>query len=238
MLNTLILCPSARLARSIQNDISRRQLQAKQKQWQSAPVLTLSQWLDNVVIEEALLSGKIAEPHALLSPFNEQLLWQEVITQSLQKNAFGDLFDVAGLASAAIEANRYMIAWKLHVPREYQAEESRQFMQWQRAFQQRCSQLNVLESVRHMDWQLDCLAQSTHRLPAHIEFAGFDQTAPQEQRLREILANLNVEVTEYVTTRADLAQTNHVSLENQEAECRAAVAWAKQRLDENPGAKR
>ncbi|MEI2635557.1 MAG: PD-(D/E)XK nuclease family protein [Methylotenera sp.] len=236
MLNTLILCPSARLARSIQNDISRRQLQAKQKQWQSAPVLTLSQWLDNV-IEETLLSGKITEPHALLSPFNEQLLWQEVITQSLQKNAFGDLFDVAGLASAAIEANRYMIAWKLHVPREYQAEESRQFMQWQRAFQQRCSQLNVLESVRHMDWQLDCLAQSTHRLPARIEFAGFDQTAPQEQRLREILANLNVEVTEYVTTRAEPAQTNHVSLENQEAECRAAVAWTKQQLDKSPSAK-
>ena len=236
MLNTLILCPSARLARSIQNDITRRQLQAGQQQWQSAPVLTLSQWLDNV-IEEALLSGEIAELHALLSPFNEQLLWEEVITQSLQKNDFGDLFDVTGLASAAIEANRYMVAWKLHVPREHQAEESRQFMQWRRAFQQRCSQLNVLESVRYMDWQLDCLARNAGLLPARIEFAGFDQTAPQEQRLREILMKHGVQVTEYVTTHAEPAQTQHVSLENQEAECRAAVAWAKQRLDENPNAK-
>ena len=236
MLNTLILCSSARLARSIQNDITRRQLQAGQQQWQSAPVLTLSQWLDNV-IEEALLSGEIAEPHTLLSPFNEQLLWQEVITQSLQKNAFGDLFDVAGLASAAIEANRYMVAWKLQVPREFQAEESRQFMQWQRAFQQRCRQLSVLESVRHMDWLLDCLAQHAGLLPARIEFAGFDQTAPQEQRLREILMKHGVQVTAYVTTRAEPAQTQHVSLENQEAECRAAVAWAKQHLDENPSAK-
>ncbi|HNV89159.1 MAG TPA: PD-(D/E)XK nuclease family protein [Methylotenera sp.] len=236
MLNTLILCPSARLARSIQNDITRRQLQAGQQQWQSAPVLTLSQWLDNV-IEEALLSGEIAELHALLSPFNEQLLWEEVITQSLQKNDFGDLFDVTGLASAAIEANRYMVAWKLHVPREHQAEESRQFMQWRRAFQQRCSQLNALESVRYMDWQLDCLARNAGLLPARIEFAGFDQTAPQEQRLREILMKHGVQVTEYVTTHAEPAQTQHVNLENQEAECRAAVAWVKQRLDENPNAK-
>ncbi|MGB7816029.1 MAG: PD-(D/E)XK nuclease family protein [Methylotenera sp.] len=236
MLNTLILCPSARLARSIQNDITRRQLQAGQQQWRSAPVLTLSQWLDNV-IEEALLSGEIGEPHALLSPFNEQLLWEEVIKQSLQKNDFGDLFDVTGLASAAIEANRYMVAWKLHVPREYQAEESRQFMQWQRAFQQRCSLLNVLESVRYMDWQLDCLARNVVLLPARIEFAGFDQTAPQEQRLREMLANLNIEVSEYLTTRAEPAQAQNISLENQEAECRAAVAWAKQQLDENPNAK-
>ncbi len=236
MLNTLILCPSPRLARSIQNDITRLQLQAGQQQRQSAPVLTLSQWLDNV-IEEALLSGEIAEPHALLSPFNEQLLWEEVITQSLQKNDFGELFDVTGLASAAIEANRYMVAWKLHVPREHQAEESRQFMQWRRAFQQRCSQLNVLESVRYMDWQLDCLARNAGLLPARIEFAGFDQTAPQEQRLREILMKHGVQVTEYVTTQAEPAQTQHVNLENQEAECRAAVAWVKQHLDENPNAK-
>ena len=89
MLNTLILfplilCPSARLVRSVKNDIARQQFQAGQHQWQSAPVLTLGQWLDNI-IEAGLLSGDIATPQNLLSPFNEQLLWQEVITQSLKK---------------------------------------------------------------------------------------------------------------------------------------------------------
>ena len=127
MLNTLILCPlilcpSARLVRSIKNDIARQQLQAGQHQWQSSPVLTLGQWLENI-IEAGLLSGDIAAPQNLLNPFNEQLLWQEVITQSLKKNAFGELFDVAGLAAAAIEANRYVIAWQLHIPHEQQAEE-------------------------------------------------------------------------------------------------------------------
>jgi len=111
---------------------------------------------------------------------------EEVITQSLKKDAFGDLFDVSGLASAAMEANRYVIAWNLHVPREHQAEESRQFMHWQRAFQQRCSQMNAFESVRYMDWQLSHLAQGAGKLPSRIEFAGFDQTAPQEKRLRKI----------------------------------------------------
>lgn len=238
ILDILILCPTARLVRSIQADIAHKQLQLGQNQWQSAPVHTLSQWLNDIT-EENLLTGQIAEqsPPLALSLFNEQLLWEEVITQSLKKNAFGDLFDVSGLASAAIEANRYVIAWNLHVPREHQAEESRQFSQWQRAFQQRCSQLNVLENVRYMDWQLNCLAQSTHKLPARIEFAGFDQTAPQEQHLSEILTNHNIEVAEYVTTHAKPAQAQHVCLENQEAECRAAVAWTKLNLDKNPNAK-
>lgn len=236
--NSIILCPSARLARSIQHDIAQQKIQAGHSQWQSPDVQTLSQWLEKT-IEQALLTGAIEEaksPYAL-STFNEQLLWEEVIAQSLKNNAFGDLFDLSGLASAAIEANRYMIAWNLHVPTDYQAEETRQFLRWQRAFQQRCSELNALESVRYMDWQLAQLAQLQHQLPASIEFAGFDQTAPQEQRLREILTRLGVKLTEYVTTTAYAAETQHVQLENEDAQLRAAVAWVAQQLSNRPDAK-
>jgi probable DNA repair protein len=233
MQHTLILCPSARLARSITNDLSAQNMQAGKMQWQSAPVMTLQQWLSGI-IETGLLLGDIKTPQALLSPFNEQLLWQQVITESLNKNAFGALFDVAGLAKAASEANQYMVAWRLHVPREQMAEESRQFLHWQRAFQARCKALNVLESVRYFDWQLDCLGLLKSQLPAHIAFAGFDQTAPQEQRLRNILTQKNIEVSQYTTTNANPAQAQHVSLDNIDAECRAAVAWAKQQLTQNP----
>jgi len=233
---SLILCPTARLVRSIQVDIAHAQLLLGQRQWPSTPINTLSQWLDSL-INTSLLSGHIAQPIGELSSFNEQLLWEEVITQSLKKNTFGDLFDIAGLACAAMEANQYQIAWDLHIQREHQAEESRQFVQWQRAFQQRCKQLNVLESVRYMDWQLDYLALGTDTLPAYIEFAGFDQTVPQEQRLRDILIKRGVQVSNYAITLAKPAISQHVNLENQEAECRASVAWAKQTLDKNPKAK-
>jgi len=236
--NSIILCPSARLARSIQSDIAQQQIHAGKLQWHSPNVQTLAQWLEKT-IEEGLLTGTIDEqsPPYALSAFNEQLLWEEVIGLSLQKNAFGELFDISGLASAAIEANRYLIAWNLHVPREQQAEETRQFMYWQRAFQQRCRELGALESVRYMDWQLAQLAQGAGQLPARIAFGGFDQTAPQEQCLRDILVKRGVQVAEYATTASEPAHTLHIQLENQEAECRAAVAWAQQQLAENPAAK-
>lgn len=236
-LNTLILCPSARLARSIQNDIAQQQIQAQKSQWNSPEVQTLTQWLDRIV-EEGMLTGEISAQSApyALSVFNEQLLWEEVITQSLRKNAFGELFDVSGLAKATMEANRYVVAWHLHVPREYQAEESRQFMLWQHAFQNRCAELNVLESVRYLDWQLSHLADTACALPAQIAFAGFDQTAPQEKRLREILQQHGVEVTDYTTTTSLAAQTSHISLEHEDAECRAAVAWAQAYLSQHPQA--
>jgi exodeoxyribonuclease-5 len=236
--NSIILCPTARLARSIQNDIAFKQQQAGQQQWQTANVQTLSQWLQ-VLIQTAQLTGALAADNAPLplSTFNEQLLWQEVITQSLKKNAFGDLFDVAGLALAAMEANQYMVAWHLHVPHDQQAEESRQFLQWQRAFIKRCEALNVLENVRFVDWQLAQLAQEAVALPASIAFAGFDQAAPQEQRLRALLMARGVQVATYATTLPAPAEAQHISLENQEAEYRAAVAWANGYLAEHPQAK-
>ena len=223
MQNRLIICPTARLVRAIQANIAQANLANGLTQWQTAHVLTLPQWLDNFT-ELCMLNGEIAQPKTLLLPFNEQLLWEEVITQSLKKNMFGTLFNVSGLASAAVEANKYMIAWRLHLPREQMSEESRQFVQWQRDFQQRCKQLNVLESVRYMDWQLDYLLDSQLKLPTNIAFAGFDQTAPQEQRLREILMQKNVVVTNFLTTNAAPAQAKHIALDNIEAECRAAVA--------------
>ncbi|PKO47500.1 MAG: DNA helicase [Betaproteobacteria bacterium HGW-Betaproteobacteria-22] len=233
----IILCPSARLARSIQNDIAQQYIQSEKSQWLSPKVQTLSQWL-NLVIEEGLLAGLIvaqSAPYAL-SAFNEQSLWQEVITQSLKKHALGELFDAAGMAKVAVEANRYVVAWNLHVPREHQAEESRQFMLWQQAFRARCAELNVLESVRYFDWQLSQLAQLGDGLPSCIAFAGFDQTAPQEQRLRDVLIELGVTVADYATTASELAQTTQLCLENEEAECRAAVAWAEAYLNAFPQA--
>lgn len=239
--NQLILCPTARLVRAIQADIAKAQAESGYTQWQSTQISTLSQWLD-AQTETRILRGEINHPPQRLSTFNEQLLWEEVIQQSLKKNAFGALFNVSGLANAAMEANAYCIAWHLHIPREGLAEETRQFVQWQSAFQARCARLGVLENVRYVDWQLeliktDALEANIHALSGGIAFAGFDQTAPQEQRLRTILQENHIQVTQYSTTNAEPALAQHISLETSESECRAAVAWAKQQLEANPQCK-
>ncbi len=231
--NSIILCPSARLARSIQSDIAKRHFKADASLWQSPNVYVLSQWLTHI-IEAALLGGRIQHAPEPLTQFNEQLVWEEVIAASLKANAFGDLFDISGLAAAAIEANRYMVAWNLHIPSGQQSEETRQFLRWQRAFQQRCQALNALESVRYMDWQLAQLPLMVEDLPAHIQFAGFDQSNPQEQRLRDVLAAHGTVMSEYVITTTQAAKTKHCQLENADAELRAAVAWVHQQLSADP----
>lgn len=237
--DAVILCSTARLARNLKLVLQRKQIEAGMKQWQSKPVTTVSIWLDEV-IEAALLLGEIDINHAPISELNttqEGLLWEQSIAYSLRKNDASALFDTSGLASAAMEANRLIIEWNLSVSSDNATEETKQFLQWRQRFQHLCREANSLESVRYMSWQLESLEASAGLLPKQIQLAGFDRINPQLQRLINILKRCGVAVTQFPLT-LDSAETQaHISLNDQDTECRAAVAWAKQQLSRKPEAK-
>lgn len=235
---SVILCPTARLARNIQYDISHQHIAKSNNIWPSPMVYTLSQWLQNT-IEIAILSGELNLENIpiALNGFNEQLLWEETIVDALQKNSLRELFDISGLAKLAMEANRYMIAWQLKVPHESQTEEARHFLYWQHLFQQKCSTLKVLETVRYVDWQLNILSKMNSGLPQEILFVGFDQTAPQEKRLRTLLHEHGVKVSNNSFISENIGTEKHIVLKDRTEEIRAVVAWSQQHLTQNPQSK-
>jgi hypothetical protein len=106
----LILCSTPRLARSLQSAYSRRQQGAGLLQWAPLPVMTLSGWLERYA-EEALLTGAADDANAprAMSPMQERLIWEQAIEASLKNLDSAPLFDKAGLAAAAQEANRLLI---------------------------------------------------------------------------------------------------------------------------------
>ena len=65
-----------------------------------------------------------------MSPMQERLIWEQAIEASLKNLDSAPLFDKAGLAAAAQEANRLLIEWNLSLPSEEQTEETRQFLLW------------------------------------------------------------------------------------------------------------
>ncbi len=235
----IILCATTRLARSLQMTIQAREKQNGNNQWLAPEIYTLSDWLDHI-IETAILLGEIEAdtvPTQVLSAMQEGLLWEQSIQQSLKSHVAADLFDTTGLASAAIEANRLMTEWRLKVNTAEATEETLQFMRWREDFQQRCATNNVLEAVRYEEWQINCLARNAGQLPSHIALAGFDRLHPHTKRLITVLENRGVNVSHYVLTMPSVQQCSHVNLTDQDAECRAAVAWSLEQLERNPNAK-
>lgn len=237
---SLIICSTKRIARSLQLAHQAEQQAKGLLQWQPLNVQTLDQWLE-AVFSDALLTGEIDTQYApskKLSQLEERLIWQHVIGAKLKQRDFADLFDLKGLADTCVEANRYMVAWQLNVSEDDAiAEETREFLIWQHAFQARCEHFKGLEEVRYFDWQITCLEKGAGALPNEITFAGFDQTAPQEVKLRRVLQGRGCTVYEHTIGLDQAGATEQVTLQDEVEEIRTMVAWAKRAYDANPKVK-
>lgn len=191
-------------------------------------------------MEQALLCGEISAedmPHGMLSGAQERLLWEQAIESTLKDMDTEPLFDKAGLASAAQEANRLLIEWNLSLASEDMAEETRQFLLWRQRFQALCKQGGWLEPVRYFSWQVQSIESGMGELPVEIALAGFDRISPLQRRLFDAMRTRGVKVETYPLV-FDQPQTAHlVELNDQDGECRAAVVWAKRQLEQNPAAK-
>lgn len=233
--SSLILCSTPRLARSLQGIFQREQVKKGMTKWQPLNAVPLSQWLGQV-LDEAMLLGEMDATHlppTELSTLQESLLWEQSIKHCLKSHDAKDLFDASGLASAAMEANRLVIEWNLHIDMDEATEETKQFLEWRKRFQWLCKQNGYLESVRFANWRLDVLESGVGTLPAHIAFAGFDRINPQLKRLQAVLVKRGVKVSSALLTFDAPQAAQHIVLADQDAECRAAVAWAKAQLAEN-----
>ena len=237
--SSLILCSTPRLARSLQQLHQRTQIAQGAKTWSPLKVMTLSQWLSQWV-EDAVMAGDLDAskmPAGELNTLQESLLWEQSIKHSLKAHEAKELFDTSGLASAAMEANRYIIEWNLSLNADEATEETKQFLVWRNRFQLLCKQSNQLEAVRYANWRLDIMEQGLGSLPSQISFAGFDRINPQLARLQTALIERGVQVSTQLLTFDAPQKLSHITLLDQDAECRAAVAWAQQQLQANPQAR-
>jgi len=234
----VVLCASARLAQGIRQWLQQTYQQQGQSQWQAPQVFPLQDWL-NQRLEYAILCGQIdiaQAPLGMLSSTQEALLWEQAIQHCLRQHAAIDLFNTNGLASAAMEANRYLIEWNISLDMATVSEETRQFLQWRQQFQTLCKQSGTLESVRYQTWQLEQLSQHVLPLPASIQLAGFDRINPHVQTLITILQSAGVQITTFDNS-VPAQQTQRMTFAEAMDEMRAAVHWAQQQLAADPQAK-
>ena len=231
----LIICSTPRLAQSIK----RYHAKINPKTISLTPnTQILNNWLDTHM-SRLLILGEMPPDTAdfyCLSNFEERLLWQQVIKNHLKDNPYQDLFDVNGLANAAIEANNYVQIWQIH-PKNQQhnlnTEESKQFILWQKAFNKICSEKKVLEKCRYVAWQIKQISLFPILLPRVVAIAGYDRIDPQIQSFIDCLTAHDC-IVEIMQTPSVTSSMARIMYSSSDEECRAAVAWAKQQLECSP----
>ena len=247
MNQTITICSTARLVRGVLLRHQQQQLQSGVAQWQASEVYTLQQWLD-MLIGNASLLGLIpsdALPTYLLSSVAEAFLWEQAITTCLAKHEAAALFDIRAMAKSAIEANNLMLNWQINeaeVNAHFISQETRQFLRWRHTFEALCEKQNAIEAARLTALQIALiekynLALSNQiALPLQIQLAGFDRVTPLENRLFEYLKTCGVQIEVAAVHAFGSTHIEYAALNDSKAECRAAVAWAKQKLTQNPQA--
>jgi exodeoxyribonuclease-5 len=244
---TITICATARLARGVLAQHLKNQLEQGVKQWQSAEAYTLKQWLDKLISQASLL-GLIpsdALPNIELSQVAETYLWEQAVEACLAKHEAAALFDIRSIAKSSIEANNLMLNWQIseaEVNQQFMTQETRQFLRWRHTFEALCAKQCAVEPSRLTALQIALLKKYQNdivrdlALPTHIKLAGFDRITPLEAELLVFLKNCGVQVEMILSNLHSNAGIEYYSAIDANSECRAAVAWAMQKLTENPNA--
>ncbi len=241
------ICSTTRLMRGIHLQYQHQQMNAGIAQWRTAEVSTLAMWLDTLIGHASLLGilPSDALPALTLSQVAESYLWEQAIETCLAKHEAAALFDIRALAKSAIEANNLMLNWQLSevdINQHFMTQETRQFLRWRHTFEALCAKQQALEPARLMALQINLIEKYRDAislaiaLPKKILLAGFDRVTPLEKHLFELLKTCGVATEMATLNTSQNSNIQYYSLNDSRAECRAAVAWAKRKLLENPSA--
>ncbi len=235
---SVVICATLRLAQTLAHahDLAAD----KHGSWQTLQSTTFQQWLLNLH-EAMVLRGQ--EPAALagvrvLDPFQERLVWEQVIHEQLDRNT-SMLFDVSALAATAAEAHALIVNWNIPLEQNFNAafasEEQAQFRLWRSQFLDRCHEHGLIDGASLNATLLDHLAAKPSGLPEHLVFAGFDHTTPLERRLQLIAQDQGCQLYTLITTPPDHTAMPQVHFASDVAqECLNVAAWAQQHLHNNP----
>ncbi len=244
-LETMTICATARLVRGVLFEQQQAKLKSGALQWASNKVHTLQEWLGDL-IGQAHLLGLIpsdALPKLELNPVAEAHLWELSIQTCLNQHEAAALFDIHSMAKSAIEANSLMLNWQLSeadINQQFMTQETRQFLRWRHTFEALCAEQGAIEPARLMQLQIQlfsdfkALIVRDVALPNCIKIAGFDRVTPLEAELFALLAHLGIELQWLSSVLPQQSKVEHHEATDARAECRAAVAWARQKLADNP----
>ncbi len=222
-----LITASQRLARHLAAGYGATQQAQGASVWEAPDILPWNQWLERFWQESfGLLDADT--PQLLLSDFQEQTLWEEVIRAADSE----PLLQVPAAARSAREAWQLLHAWKLSIPRsrESASEDVGAFARWAKTYGQRCTGGNWLDSARLPEAVRNAIAAGRLAPSRSLIIAGFDELTPQQDALLNAVRATGVTVTPLVPGD-ETARVARVGYDDRRAEIHVAAAWARAALE-------
>ncbi len=220
-----ILTGSPRAARALTRAHAEHARAQGFRSWPVPAIYDWSGWL------AALYSQLHEEQPALLTPLQEEHLWQSVQAEDARA-----VVSPERLAQLAQGAYRLLSDYTAHssrrAPWAASHEDAERFLAWAAGFDELCAQLGVLSQCR--------LAESLTRLADRVAVSpelillGFDRLTPAQTALLEAFAATGTSVR-HATPAAPAPERKLLAAADEAEELRACAVWARQQVERDPG---
>src|SRR5688500_7834930 len=207
-----VVTPNKRLSQALMAEFDVFQTQKNLTVWEAPDILPFGAFVARLW-EDALYSDLGEKLPLLLTPAQEQRLWEEIL-------AGADLLAIPPAAAQCRDAWRLLHAWRIGAGQGN--EDAAAFSRWSKEYQRRTK--SEVDAARLPDLLLSFIDQL--KKPKLLVAYGFDIVPPQTREFLEKLSCVECrpEKTESKALRASFASAKH--------ELEAAAAWARARLEE------
>jgi ATP-dependent helicase/nuclease subunit B len=223
-----VVTPNARLARELARAFDAGQAARGLPVWETADILPFAAFAERLY-EDALYSDLAATLPLLLSPAQEQALWEIVVRDSRWGEA------LLAVPAAAADCRR---AWALaHGWRIAGAlatfpgnDDAKAFAEWARDYARRCEREKVTDAARLADVVAPLLQEAALGKPGLLVAYAFDVVTPQERDFFDACAKAGIEVRSCAPARREAKAGRRVFPAARD-ELEAAAQWARARLE-------
>lgn len=209
-----VVTPNRRLSQTLMAEFDAFQINKNLAVWEAPDILPFNAFVERLW-EDALyteLGGKLP---LLLTPAQEQLIWEEILASS-------ELLSIPSAAARCRDAWRLTHAWRLPHAAGRGGEDAAAFQQWSAKYEARTR--GEVDAARLPD--LVCSLLEELKTPKLLVAYAFDILPPQT---RELLARFELAECQPEGIRGS---STKLSLRSSREEIEKAAAWARARVEE------
>ena len=221
-----VVTANRRLARVLAAAYNEQQVVAGHGAWRTASIFSYTDWLSRIVA-----TGEPGSTPTRINVQQSRVIWERAIRGEVSE----PLVNIASLARQARDAWKRLHEWNVPLDEFVASASGRD----QRIFAKAATAYGaVLESNNWIDEALlgSCVlravAECRLQLPSRVVLAGFDRMTPQVEAILDALGKRGT-----VVESAAVGETGDIRLfacRDPDAEMRAAGAWARAELEQQP----
>ncbi len=228
-----VLTPNRRLAQALAREFDAAQAAQGRSAWESADILPYSAFVERCY-EDLLYSESGHALPLLLTPAQEQALWEDIVRRS---DAGDALLAIPETAALAADAWRSAHAWRLldSLRSGEVNEDAAAFRDWCAQYSLRCEREHHSDAALLPDLVAARAGDAALRRPAVLALYGFDLVSPQQRALFDALQTAGTEVFTSAHEGHEEGVLRYACNDARD-EIEQAAAWARARLEAEPQA--